>query len=502
MEPLRFYFHQAELHDRCVGAAGDFEKQVERLVETRGPALVQVAPTNFHRLDQILAGLYKLLELPFPEGVTAFAPIPLKGAADRYLDHLKDLSARFWEGPFSIEDPGDAERILRTLEDGLGDHTENELLRVLGILAEDVFIGPEVFHLDLSNACNLSCVYCGFNSPLCNFTWKTDDWVEQKIDWDLFVRVADELAEMRAFEHIAVCGEGEPTTHPLLMKMLAYLKEKQLGVALYSNSLDLSPERMEALVELGIDFLICTISAADAATYVALHPTMEEADYERLIANLGHLLTTRKKLDSPRPHLTAKHVITTHNAGQLPAMAEQAVELGADILMFELMHATGAETQDLVCTAEQLRALPDAIAEAKRICDAAGIEMTDHLSVQLENVDEATTHWSDQLYDGRGCFAGWFFGRLYTDKKVSFCCQGKVLGELTDSGFKDLWFSDTYAGIRSKAKDFDPKQNHDFIEGGKLIAPGCARCGNYYTNQAYYNRIVSLGLDCYLNRPR
>ena len=494
---LRFFSEREELHDRAADRKGDFAALTARLAASPAPVVVPVCRYNFFRLDRVIAGLAERIGVSAPP-VPAFSPIPLAGAGARYAAYLATVADALTGGPIAIDPQPDVAEVLAALEDALPTEGENPLLRVLGILAETAFVGPEVFHLDVANACNLSCLYCGFHSPHYR-EWRDPEWAKGRIDWDLFVRLADDLEALRAYEHVAVCGEGEPTTHPRLMDMLAALKERGLTIVLYTNGLLLSRERMDRLVEMEADVVLCTVSGATRATYEALHPEQAEGDYDELLANLRYLADRRVQRGRARPRLVVKHVVTNVNYHELVDMTKQARALGADELMFEMMHRTGHRSDDLVLSPLQIRELRGLLRASQILAAKYGLILTDHLAVQLAHVDPQTARWSDGLYGERGCFAGWFFGRLYTDRTVSFCCQGKILGDLTDRSFRSLWFSEEYDRIRRKAKVFDPADNHAFLAGGDLIAPGCTACGNYYTNNQYHERIRRLGLARFLH---
>jgi MoaA/NifB/PqqE/SkfB family radical SAM enzyme len=498
-DALRFHAERADLHDRAAGRAASHAGDFDALATRIGPGsrvVVPVSRYNFHRLPKVVAGLAQRLGIDSPE-VDAFSPIPLAGSGARYGEYLDRVRAVLAGGPLAIEAQPDVPAILSILEAALPAEGENPLLRVLGILAETAFIGPEVFHLDVANACNLSCLYCGFHSPYYR-QWRDPEWERRRLDWELFTRVADDLAAMRAFEHVAVCGEGEPTTHPRLLDMLAYLAERGLTTVLYTNGLLLTPERVERLVAMRTGVVLVTVSGATRATYEALHPEQAAGDYDALLASLRLLVDLRRARGADRPRLVVKHVIARGNYHELIDMTRQARDLGADELMFELMHRTGHRSDELVLTPREVRELKGLLRGAEILAGKWGVNLTSHLAVQLATIDPETSRWSGGLYESRGCFAGWFFGRLYTDRAVSFCCQGKILGDLTDGSFASLWFSDAYDAIRRKAKVFDPADNHAFERGGPLIAPGCSACGNYFTNEQYHRRIERLGLTPYL----
>ena len=56
------------------------------------------------------------------------------------------------------------------------DESEEELLRLLGIVAGKAFIGPAYFHLDISNSCNMNCSYCWFHSETAQDREYSDRW--------------------------------------------------------------------------------------------------------------------------------------------------------------------------------------------------------------------------------------------------------------------------------------------------------------------------------------
>ena len=107
----------------------------------------------------------------------------------------------------------------------------------------------------MANACNVNCKYCWFHSPLSKNRKDAADfdaeWRKQMVDWDVFLGIVDDLAALGTHEDVLLSGKGEPLLHPRCLDMVAAIKERGMGVTLFSNGLLLRDAVREGLVTHG-----------------------------------------------------------------------------------------------------------------------------------------------------------------------------------------------------------------------------------------------------------
>ncbi len=490
-----------------------------------------LVPENLFRLDGLVPSLCRLLGLSCPSPFPELRPAPLITLATRFRFHL--VALREWCSGLGLElewvdlvGVGDLVETIQQLAEASPstrmhyaeaqiyasssrEPVEDRLLRYLGILCDEVFIGPSVLHLDPANACSANCLFCGYHSPLIERkTWRYPGWSEQQLDMALFPDLVKDLRELHVDQHIAVAGEGEPCSHPHVFEMLRMLTEQGLRVSLYTNALRLDRERLCALVELGLDQMVLNVSAGTAETYQRIHPGAPQGFFLQLGRDLTAMMAHRRARGFTRTELVLKQVLTTLNVQELPAMVEQACAIGADVLYVELMHDTGNYTRHLKVGPDRLVELRSMLETAARRCQEHGIVFYDHPMLQLEAMlaaekgssEAEATSSKQHLAMARGCFAGWFFSRVYSDGQIGFCCHHRKLGTLRQNSFRDLWFSPRYHRFRLAAKRFDPAENERCDNDRWLLDEDCARCGNFHTGEIYYQDLRLLGLLRYVRR--
>ena len=128
-----------------------------------------------------------------------------------------------------------------------------------------------------------SIVYpCNFGCPNCPYTDENSDlrkfYRENKADklprilWD---KIADECGKFGSF--IRCTGGGEPLLHPELPEMISSAKSKGAKVWLNTNGSMFGPDkrglqRLESIINSGVDMIEFSMDAADALTYSKLRP--------------------------------------------------------------------------------------------------------------------------------------------------------------------------------------------------------------------------------------
>ena len=517
MNRLAFFFDNATIHDRWT-RAGDFEATREAL-KGRGaqtPVSVAVNQMTFSRLDRIVPFAFSQVLAP-AQPIPAFDPANATRLYDGFLRYLTDVRQVLKGTPVRLQEPDpDLQKILRDFDREAPTGDRANLLRLLGALADDVFVGPHTFHLDISNRCNTNCLFCGLHSPMLLEPKKkirgrrfTEGWKGRMIDQEMFSGLVDDLADIGCKEDILFSGEGEPLTHPQASWMIRTVKEKDLALTLFTNGLAVTESLADMFVDAGLDILYWSLSAGSPESFVKQQPARKKADYRRMIDVMTHLVAKKRKREN-KPYVILAHVINNLNYNEVEKTMALAKAIGVDSVRYQLMHSC-TSTEPLLIDQAQFRAVTPQIDRARIEADKAGIEIVANIDFQLSAVAKTfelpetvlPCHWSHDLYRKTGCLAGWFFSRSFTDGRISFCCHDKIVGNLHRGSYKDLWFSDRYRAIRQAAKAFDPKRNIDLTDencGGPLLDTDCDFCGNYeFINQGLSD-LAALGWDRFLRR--
>jgi MoaA/NifB/PqqE/SkfB family radical SAM enzyme len=484
-------------------------------VRQSGQAAVAVTLQTFSKLPRILDYASALTGHTAPK-LDPFNPRNADSQAGSFSGYLNNVRASLTGSPVILAPPDPAlMQVLETFDERATPELRPNLLRLLGVLADDVFIGPKTFHLDLSNRCNTNCVFCALHSPLLlppstsrRGRRFTEGWRGRMIDEDVFYNLADDLAEMGTREDILFSGEGEPLTHPRAMDFIRYVKGKRQTLTLFTNGLLLDKPMVEEFVKIGLDRLYWSLSASTPESFAKQQPARKPADFTRMVEMVKHLV--KKKGEGGKPTIVMAHVIHKENYAECEAFMELAKNIGVDQVRFQVMHSCRG-TRELLIEKDQLDQAKAQIDRARISAEKAGIEVIANIDFQLDQAEKTfdlpesvlVCHWSHELYKQTGCLTGWFFARSFTDGRLSFCCHDKIVGNLNRARFKEWWFSEKYAEIRRKAKRFDLEDNIDLTDqccGSMLLDNECDFCGNYeFINQALSD-LRELGWDRLLRR--
>jgi len=233
-ESIYLYGDTSEVHRWGVNLDEiDFYKQSEKLkycvVNKIGcRAIIGVRRTNFYRLGRILRYVNETREIDTDKKQNDFNLKPLKNVRKRFNKYLTGLSKKVSIDAvvFHIVDKK-LDDLLMCIEHTVRrrGYKEKELLRALGPVCKDVFIGPRLVLLNLCGLCNTDCVYCRKYSPFLDKEYRKGGMKgKQVLDLDVIKKVLSNARKMKV-ENILLVGEGEPTIYPQFMELIKAIKK-------------------------------------------------------------------------------------------------------------------------------------------------------------------------------------------------------------------------------------------------------------------------------------
>ena len=369
--------------------------------------------------------------------------------------------------------------------------SEEELLRLLGIVAGKALIGPAYFHLDISNSCNMNCLYCWFHSKTAPDGEYTDKWKKQQIKLNTFKKLVDDLHELKT-GLILFSGAGEPLTHPKIIEMVNYVKRKGIILQLFTNALLLDENYAKKFVDANLDEIYCSISAANINTYRKLHPSSGKNEFETIEKNIIFLSKYKKKQNKAKPQIIIIEVINSLNYNEALEMLGWAKKVGANAIRFQLMH--NIKLKHLMLNKKERERFKKNLDKVKNLAKKYNIKIQENINVQIETFDSKSGDWEIDFYKKKGCFAGWYFSRYWVSDGISFCCAHKIVDNLENKRFKYIWNSNKYNKMRIIARDGNIKRNIKMVNRNNLLDEECNHCGNYDLNRAAYEKLKTYGL--------
>lgn len=369
--------------------------------------------------------------------------------------------------------------------------SEENLLRLLGIVTGRVFIGPAYFHLDISNSCNMNCSYCWFHSKTAPDKEYSDGWKKQQIKLSVFKKLVDDLHELKT-ELILFSGAGEPLIHPNIVEMVNYVKKKGMILQLFTNALLLDKNYAKKLVDANLDEIYCSISAANSNTYKKLHPSAGKNEFKTIEKNIMFLSKYKKEQNKTMPKVVLIEVINSLNYREALEMLNWVKKVGANTIRFQLMH--NMKLKNVMLNQKEKEEFKKNLDKVKNLAKKYNIKIQENINVQIETFDSKSGDWEIDFYKQKGCFAGWYFSRYWVSDGISFCCVHKIVGSLKNKRFKDIWNSNKYNKMRIIAREGNIKRNTKMVNGNNLLDEECNHCGNYDLNRAAYEKLKTYGL--------
>lgn len=123
-----------------------------------------------------------------------------------------------------------------------------------GFANEQDRVFPNMVHLDLINICNFKCIHC----PQNDITKFVPDYQQNQLDYDVFTRIIDEVAEHGST--LRITCDGEPFLYKHIVKAINYIKDRGVKIAtIVTNGSSLTKPIAEAILrpsdtKLVIDF--------------------------------------------------------------------------------------------------------------------------------------------------------------------------------------------------------------------------------------------------------
>ncbi|MCK9309080.1 MAG: radical SAM protein [Candidatus Cloacimonetes bacterium] len=143
---------------------------------------------------------------------------------------------------------------------------------------------PPLLSVDITDACDLECVYC--NNPLFPHprTMMPDKVVECLL----------KQLEQSKINRVRI-GGGEPTLHPKFASITKELAQRTKFLSIVTNGQWKEPDMAEQLIKSGLDFIEISVDAGGAEVY---ERSRGNASYKLLMTNLANLRFQRDKLKS------------------------------------------------------------------------------------------------------------------------------------------------------------------------------------------------------------
>lgn len=496
---IRIFGDFAQL-DQRIGGVDDFKEKIAEINQrvAKGQNLkiiVCVSRYNFSRLNEICEFCLNLLNKTKKLDFIKLKLFPVKDLpvnVKNYFDEInKNIGTDIIQLEFGDKQLDEILKII-SMHAQMDPGKERELLRLLGVVTEQVFIGPQTIVFDPFHRCNAKCQHCWVHTP--GIT-QPEEFLSRKLDFDVFKSIIDDAAQMLV-DGIILQGDGEPLMYDKFMPMLRYAKAKNLGVLFFTNGILLGKDKAQEVIDLGVNEIYCSLPAGSAQTYTKIVTIQPPETFQQVRNNLKQFIRLRQASGKNHPRLIISHVIHTMNYHELIEMAKMDVDIAPDAVRFYLIRLD-VMNRHLQLKPDEVEAMRKMVPEIARILSEAKIEFVDNFGFQLEHYDNKTGAWSKDFFLNKGCTIGWYFNLIPAKYDMSFCCHLRTVGYLDKQSFKDIWNSAEYWQWRRQAKNLRRNKDAKFLNNQVIYDEHCDHCDNHQTIIRNLNDLKLYGLEKY-----
>jgi len=169
-------------------------------------------------------------------------------------------------------------------------------------------------------ACNLRCIMCPWREITKNF--ENQGLMTQDIWESIRLHLAD-------INSIDFTGGGEPLLQPKLAEWIAQANAAGCETGFLSNGLLLKQERLQRILDAGVDWICISMDGADAGMYESIRIG---SNFERVCENVAQIGELRS---GNRPRTMINFVLMDMNFHQTEDIVRLAAQLGVDQLNFK-----------------------------------------------------------------------------------------------------------------------------------------------------------------------
>ncbi len=321
------------------------------------------------------------------------------------------------------------------------------------------FSGLEVVHMDVSNKCTHSCLFCGLYSPEIHAREKEKN--QGKLPSQMIEMMRAELdpdkglALIRDFpetvEMIQFGGAGDPLLHPYALDFIEAAAGRGFRLEVLSNLEYLDEKSLQRLKVLGrgadVRFIV-NLGAATAATYTVIRPKQSEDVFRRVFYNIQALAEGGIKI-------IPMMVLNRLNFHEATDFVRLSKELGGASVYLKRMETHNELQYKLLAPETELRVQ---LSQALSIADALGIDVFSRRDVETSS-DQRNV--AADFYATNSCFIGYRYARFEVDGKVRPCCISKhPVGDLSKTGWKEIWHGGAYTSFRTKTESISETKFH------------------------------------------
>jgi len=482
LEAQTFYIFgdNEDLHNKVAQSKNSFKETLDKIKQSlqenkKVNIKIGVSRFNFFKVKEIVEFSGLLLGRPIDLSSVYLELFPAQKLYFNFINYLKQIKSKLdilEITPVLVDK--ELLNILSIVSEKANVYNERKLLRLLSVVVEHAFIGPQTVVIDPHHRCNVNCLHCWVHTPKITHT---DEFMNRKLEFDAYQRMIDDFAELKV-DSIIFQGDGEPLLYNKFFDMVRYARGKNIAVTFFTNGLLLNNTIAKEAVELGVSQIFCSLPAGTEKTYSLVTHRENEAALAKVLENLKYLTAVKRQKNKISPSLLMTHVIHALNYKEIVQMAHNDVDAGADIIRFYLIRLDD-NIKFLQLKPEEVEFIRESMCEVKEFLKDKHVELLDTTDFQLNNYEKDSGAWSKGVFLKEGCPLGWFFCLVPALGDISLCCHLRTVGYLKEKSFKEIWTSPEYEKYRVQAKYLKDNKDATFLNGVKLYDEHCEHCDTH-----------------------
>jgi radical SAM protein with 4Fe4S-binding SPASM domain len=311
---------------------------------------------------------------------------------------------------------------------------------------------PSYIEIEVTTKCNLRCIICEHTF------W---DEPNRDMSFEEFKSIIEQFPKLK---WIGLTGIGESFMHKDFLKMLQYVKSKNIIVELYDTFYFIDEKTSRELIKLEIDNFFVSLDAATKETYEKIRVG---SDFDRVVNNVKNFIRIKKEMNAFFPELKFHYIVNKLNFHEIVKYVELVKHLcGCDntSIQFTRMLHYFTETKDLY-----VEVPPQIISDVEKKSKELGIPISWNQDVQQNK--PPLNHCIE-----------WTMPFIFVTGHVIPCCSGNeagqrefqketAMGNIFEKTFEEIWYGEKYKSTRK------------MLRQGKATKP-CKNCCLYNVGTA------------------
>jgi MoaA/NifB/PqqE/SkfB family radical SAM enzyme len=291
------------------------------------------------------------------------------------------------------------------------------------------------------------------------------------------------IGELKALgtKFINLGGIGEPILYKDIDQILKIAKKENIATTITTNMTVANKENLLAILENGVKSVTISMHAGSPEIY-STFTGLQPEDFEKVKENLKLLFSLSKEKNIPMPRIAINFVVVSANYKDIENACRFADELKANAINF-IQPSLTKSTFHLHLTSEQHGKV---YALTENLKKELNVTINNHHFKTYRPDDSSANERTRFIAENYPCVVPWQFSQILANGDIVGCCAGyRVLGNLYDSNFSQIWTGNEYKEFRSECLSLPERKTpvkkcHCFSCGhARGIAAFCAKHLSY-----------------------